>query len=269
MDPALEPYVGPEGTITVLGTLVLAWTLWQTVLWLLFLSSGTSGGKAIADDDPEEEPLVSDTTTHLDGTILLCGPSMAGKTCVFGHLIQQQQQQQQQNNPSSTTTCCTVKSIKSNTAYLQVHGETWRLLDTPGHWGPDKLLQMVPLSQVQRIVVVVDSTQPVAQAADYLYALWTNSAVSSNNNNNNNNIMIACHKSQHHKAKNTRRIKLQLRSELERLSKLKGHDDAAAVDRNWEEILNVTPLCASNVGSAMDDVQRFCWTGEASAATKR
>ncbi|KAG7345111.1 signal recognition particle receptor beta subunit [Nitzschia inconspicua] len=263
IDPQLEPLVGPEASITILGSFVLSFLLFWMVSKLL---GTTTGGKAFQDDDHDQNVLQQHNEKSFDGTILLCGPSLGGKTTLFYQLLR-----------SSTGTenlsghhICTVKSIKSNTGFLQIPQATtddsnanttiWRIVDTPGHWGPEKLLQAITLSQVQRIVLVVDSTQPAALAADYLQALWTNSSTLGSAAPQ---LLVACHKSQHPKAKNIRRLKLQLRSELERLQKLQAMDDNAIVSSSidWEQALNEqVSICSSDMAQ-WKDVQQFCQTG--------
>ena len=77
-----------------------------------------------------------------------------------------------------------------------------------------------------RIVLVVDATQPVTTAAELLFQLFTilyeahgihgptltNPSIPSKPC-----IFVACHKKDIHKAKNEKRIKIQIRTELERL----------------------------------------------------
>jgi signal recognition particle receptor subunit beta len=258
IDPQLEPLVGKEATTSIVGSLLVGWLLFLVVTKLL----GSSGsGKAIQEDDHDHDVLQQEqhSTRPFDGTILLCGPSMSGKTTLFYHLGYRG------GNNNDFNTLCTVKSIKSNTGFMESSNNTWRIVDTPGHWGPDKLLQAITISQVQRIVLVVDSTQPVAQAADYLYALWT--AMENNNSSDTRpHLLITCHKNKHSKAKNMRRIKLQLRSELERLQKLKAMDDSekSSPTTDWEQNLNEILICSSNVGEGgiiLEDLQEFCGTG--------
>lgn len=274
-DPRLEAFVGPEASISIFGSLLLAWILYRllsNISKTIFSTSSLEGNKntAIQEDDRDKDILPSDAEASrpFDGTVLLCGPSLGGKTSLFYRLLQQQQQQ----------FMGTVRSIKSNTGFIEIvennSTAVLRILDTPGHWGPQKLLRAVPLEEVQRLVVVVDSTQPVAPAADYLYAVLKstirkNENTSSSSGSNHCVVLIACHKSNHAKAKNAKRIKLQLRSELIRLSKLttnKGSDDGD--DDDWEEILNNVPLCSSSVAD-LEAVVEFCETGRVPSATKK
>ena len=269
IDPQLEPYVGPEGCITVVGSLLLSYALYQLVRSIFGSSSSSSsslgdGGKnkAIQEDYRDQDilPVSNEKSRPFDGTIVLCGPTLAGKTSLFYRLIQQEQQQEQQQKRK------TVRSIKSNTGFLEHNRKVLRVLDTPGHWGPEKLIRAVPLQDIDRLLVVVDSTQPVAPAADYLYAILKQQKSKSKNKAS---VLISCHKSDHPKAKNARRIKLQLRSELIRLSKLDNIDDEN--DNYWEENLNAIPLCSSNVDN-FNSVREFCETGaipSSSTTTKR
>jgi signal recognition particle receptor subunit beta len=256
IDPQLEPYVGPEGCITVVGSLLLSYALYQLVRSIFGSSSSSSsslgdGGKnkAIQEDYRDQDilPVSNEKSRPFDGTIVLCGTSLTGKTSLFYRLIQQEQEQQQKWK--------TVRSIKSNTGFLEHNRKVLRVLDTPGHWGPEKLIRAVPLQDIDRLLVVVDSTQPVAPAADYLYAILKQQKSKSKNKAS---VLISCHKSDHPKAKNARRIKLQLRSELIRLSKLDNINDEN--DNYWEENLNAIPLCSSNVDN-FNSVREFCETG--------
>ncbi|VEU38277.1 unnamed protein product [Pseudo-nitzschia multistriata] len=277
IDPILEPLVGPEASVTVFGSLLVAWIFYQLLRIAMDFSSGSSASlgrknSAIQEDDRDKDILPSgaETSRPFDGTVLLCGPSLGGKTCLFYELTQPRG-----SNSSNSWTIATVRSIKSNTGFLEPNGSVLRLLDTPGHWGPQKLVEVVPLREVQRLVVVVDSTQPVAPAADYLYAILTStiqrgSGSSHANGNNDPAVLIACHKGDHTKAKNPRRIKLQLRNELIRLSKLDeaGGGDDTDGGRDWEGILNNIPLCSSSVSDS-NAVREFCETGRAPLASKK
>ena len=259
IDPQLEPYIGPEPSINIMGTFVLALLLWQFMKVVSnSVSGGGSGGKAIQGDtnDPSNDVLKSATTSnkHYDETILLCGPSFGGKTSLFYTLLLSSQQ------GSNTHKACipkTVKSLQPNSGYLESKnndkGKTRMILDLPGLWDTTKVVstiqetcKTVSSSQPIWIVVVLDSTQPVSKVADYLYQILSSSSSSALDNNNSNvNVIIACHKSKATKAKNVRRIKIQLRTELERLTKLQqpkqdndqDADDKADAD-DWEAILN-------------------------------
>lgn len=268
IDPQLEPYIGAEGCVNIFGTVCIGWIIYQLGR---FFSRGGSGGsstsslrgiEAIQDNDNDCALMRSNETSSVsfDETVLFCGPSLGGKTSLFYRLVQQKQTDNAEN--SCRNLLKTVRSIKLNTGVLKtitIGGSTGasnnhdpkvvRILDTPAHWGPQKLLQVIPLKQMNRLVVVVDSTQSVAPAADYIYSI-----IKKSNYNQSGSILISCHKSDHPKAKNARRIKLQLRSELVRLSKL---DDSAEDNDNWENMLNTIPFCSSNIND-LEDVRKFC-----------
>ena len=257
VDPLLEPLVGPEASVNIFGSLLLAWFLYQVAQTLF--SSGSSVGSgskntAIQEEEQDILPSNADTSRPFDETVLLCGPSLGGKTSIFYTLLQK----------GENSTPKTVRSIKSNTGFLETSEKVLRLLDTPGHWGPKKIFRVVGLQDVQRLVVVVDSSQPVAPAADYLYEVLKSTI--SNGATGSPNILIACHKSDHSKAKNARRIKLQLRSELVRLGKL--DNDGSEDPVNWEEKMNAVPLCSSTV-SDLKDLRAFCETGTVPQSTKK
>mmetsp|Transcript_17792 Transcript_17792/g.36625 ORF Transcript_17792/g.36625 Transcript_17792/m.36625 type:complete len:302 (+) Transcript_17792:158-1063(+) len=259
VDPLLEPLVGPEASVNMVGSLFLAWFLYQLAQSLF--SSGSSLGSgsknsAIQEDERDQDilPTNAETSRPFDGTVLLCGPSLAGKTSIFYQLLQK----------GGDSTPGTVRSIKSNTGFLVTSEGVLRLLDTPGYWGPQKLFRVVDLQDVKRLVVVVDSSQPVAPAADYLYAVLKSTI--SKATGSTPSILIACHKKDHSKAKNARRIKLQLRSELIRLGKL---DNAESEDPvNWEETMNAVPLCSSKV-SDLKELREFCETGTPPSSSKK
>mmetsp|Transcript_17860 Transcript_17860/g.41190 ORF Transcript_17860/g.41190 Transcript_17860/m.41190 type:complete len:305 (-) Transcript_17860:1630-2544(-) len=258
VDPRLEPIVGPEASINIFGSLLFSWLLYR--LAIVFFSSGFSVGNgkrnsAIQEDDRDQDILPSNAKSSrpYDETVLLCGPSLAGKTSIFYGMLQQGNSTSRSSYISKMKT---VLSIKSNTSFLESCGKVVRILDTPGHWGPGKLLRVVESEDVDRLVVVVDSSTPVSPAADYLYAVLKSNITKAMFTPT---VIIACHKSDHAKAKNTRRIKLQLRSELIRLGKLEaGNSEIEKI--NWEEAMNVVPLCSSAI-SDLKSLQTFCETG--------
>lgn len=266
VDPLFEPFVGPEASMNVVGSFLLAWLLYQLAQTLF--SSGSSLGSsnkntAIQEDERDQDILPSNAkaSRSFDESVLLCGPSLGGKTSIFYRLLER-------GGSDGSSKMGTVRSIKSNTAFVETSEKVLRILDAPGHWGPKKLLRVVKLKEVQRLVVVVDSSQPVAPAADYLYAVLKSTI--SNSSTSSPSILVACHKSDHAKAKNARRIKLQLRSELIRLGKLdQGGESENDNQIDWEETMNSVPICSSTV-SDFKPLKEFCETGTLpSSTTKR
>lgn len=270
IDPRLEPIVGPEASLSIGGSLLFAWLLYRLAQVLFSSKSALGDGNrnsAIQEDDRDKDILPSDAKASrtFDETVLLCGPSLAGKTSIFYGLIQGgNSDSSSSNNENNNAKMGTVRTIKSNTGFLENSEKVVRILDTPGHWGPEKLLGVVGLEDIERLVVVVDSSQPVPPAADYLYAVLKSTiSADSNGSASTPTVLIACHKSDHTKAKNTRRIKLQLRSELIRLGKLNmGNNEikknTSRID--WEEAMNALPLCSSTV-TDLKPLKAFCETG--------
>ena len=245
IDPPLEPFLGPEPSMTILGTLGLALVVWK----LLSFFGGGSRGSAIQDDQDDETTSKSKTLRAYDSTLLLCGPSLAGKTSLFYKLLY----------PNRAFSLGTVQSLSSNVGYKQHGGETWRYLDIPGHWGADKMVSSVlQKEEIQRIVLVLDSTQPIAKAADYLYALMQ----FQKQKNKSLTVMIACHKAKAPKAKNFRRIKLNLRNELERLEKLSSQPTNI---QDWDKALNSFGFCSSSIDPPLlEEIQSFSELGKVS-----
>jgi signal recognition particle receptor subunit beta len=255
IDPQLEPYIGPEPTVTLLGSLLLA-----VFLWKLFGTTLGRKGKAIANMEEDDDEDLPKDDRYFHATLLFCGPSLAGKTSLFYQLVHPS------SSPTTTTTTRirTVKSIKSHRDFWVVgdNQKTIRVLDTPGHWGPTKLMDtFLKKETIDRIVLVVDSTQPVASAADYLYALLLLSL------DRKIPIMVACHKSKSTKAKNFRRIKLQLRTELERLAKLDTTNNNN--NKDWDQLLQTCGFCSSSCEDppVLDELKAFCQTGTLAASS--
>lgn len=244
IDPLLEPYVGAEPSMTILATICLGMLLWQ--LFIRTTTGAGGRGKAVQDDD-EDADLLQQDSRYFDATVLFCGPSLAGKTTIWRYLA----------SPGTKKRInTTVKSIKPNTSFVEDGDKTWRYLDTPGHWGASKLLSTIPLNSVRKVILVLDATQPVNKATDYLYSICKQ------RNNNGTKLLVACHKAKAPKAKNIRRLKLQLRSELERLEKLKLNYSGAENDQytDWERVLETIEFCASSCEdpTRMEGIQHFC-----------
>jgi len=248
IDPQLEPYVGPEASISIIASLLLAW---MVVSLIRFLSRRQTG-RAIADEDDDHvlsnvKTMVQEEFSH---TVLLCGPRGAGKTRLFYQLCFHDS-----NIP-------TVQSIKANLGI--VNGI--RYMDWPGH-APLNDAVLLPILKAQpRIVLVLDATQPVASAADSLYQLLE---FAKQQQQQPIRVFIACHKTDLPKAKNWRRVKIQMRTELERLLKAKSTDNhlwwpagepLELDDLPFAQLHFGSTTCQGNDGSA--ELVAFCQTGE-------
>jgi signal recognition particle receptor subunit beta len=277
LDPRLEPYVGPEATVTLVATLAAAWTI---LVLLRFLVNRLVGrkGRAIADED--DDHVLSTSTSpageeHADAQVVLCGPINAGKTRLFYELCYQSG-----NMP-------TLMSLKANVGlWTSADGDgttAVRYTDWPGHASlQDPAFRSLLLlrSEPPRIVLVLDATQPVSAAADALYELLRYAALTRQKTTAATTIFVACHKSDLPKAKNHKRIKIQMRTELERLLKLRKdaeERDAAAWWPATGEPLELDRLSCCTlhfssttcVGKDCTELLEFCRTGRLPAAADR
>ncbi|KAL7574729.1 hypothetical protein ACA910_017293 [Epithemia clementina (nom. ined.)] len=189
------------------------------------------------------------TTTTSTGVVLLCGPPNAGKTTLFTQLLLSSSSttttttsssSSSSSSPNKKPLLSTVTSLKANVALFGSNKNVC-LIDWPGHAaamaatnGGSFVLTDPTLSQIWsssssttrssrplRLVLVLDATQPVQSAAAILYQLWHAAASTSSSTTRRSNpilrIFVACHKSDLPKAKNVKRLQLQLRTELEKL----------------------------------------------------
>jgi Signal recognition particle receptor beta subunit len=248
IDPALKPFLGDEASITVVGSLLLAFFVYQ-ILKLLSLSGSR---KAIANDDDDDALLeqVMSKQPYQESVVLL-GPSLAGKTRLLYWLCH------------GAKTVQTVVSMRPNVGFKTVEttNKTIRFLDYPGH---------LPLSSPQltdaldsRACLVLDSTQPVGPAADILFQLLSL-------NKPKLQIVIVCHQSDKKGSKNHKRIKIQLRTELETILKVQATCSWWTPGKPlvWEEIaraeiLFLSTSCESEDG--MEPLESFLWEGTLSS----
>jgi Signal recognition particle receptor beta subunit len=327
IDPQLEPLVGPEACVTLVGTLLVAWLVLGVVRMIFQSTSNNSSRRAIADDDDDDDQVLSSskvagasaaagaTDNQYDATVLLCGPHNSGKTCLFYQL-----------GLGVTDLLPTVTSIKANVAVVSNNGMLTssksnddkenenisssnsrmppriRYVDWPGHaplsdpaleksvWNKPSFTTTLSINDdaapLLRIVLVLDATQPVAAAAETLYELWSRAAAAaaaqqSQSRKNFVCIFCACHKKDLSKAKNSMRIKIQMRTELQRILsvqkpswwKTTTNDPGTLLD------LNDLPYCKLHFastsstsqqqqqqqqqqGPGMNELAIFCQTGQ-------
>jgi signal recognition particle receptor subunit beta len=240
-DPVLHPYVGEEASITILGSILLAYLLYQLIKQLSY------NGKAIVDDD---ENILAQTLQRqaYSETILLLGPPRAGKTRLFYQLCHNLQVQ-------------TVISLRPNVGF---HNDL-RFMDYPGHLTFSSQIQEM-LREKPRILLILDATQSVATAAQILLQVLASSPASPQ-------ILVCCNKSDKAGVKNAKRIRLQVRAELERLLKTRTqHDeDDEYGNLDWykpgetivlEDIADIAFLSTSFLsGEGLDQVQEFVMEG--------
>lgn len=287
IDAKLKVTVGPEASITLLSTVLIGWL---TIIIVRFLVSRVGGkGRAIADED--EDAVLSGSSLKkgldYDATVLLCGPTRAGKTRLHYQLCYGEK-----NMPTVMSIKGNVglsRPTKSSTAASDTNESTAtatkepviRYMDWPGHASLDDPALTQVLQSQPRIVLMLDATQPVALAADTLDQLLSTYAVSSKKKSTTKSIpiFVACNKKDFPKAKNWRRCKIQIRTELERLLSVRqgnSKTETETVEANatwWPEVeaLDLERLpggvhlyFASTTleGKGSPELEHFCRTGE-------
>lgn len=244
IDPMLEPYVGPEATITIALTLIVAWMLG------ILISRCRGTGKAIVDE--EEKLLESKLAKDASTTVLLVGSHKSGKTRLFCQLAYALPRQE------------TVMSLKPNIATVN----DIKYIDWPGV--ASEFSADIRYRRNLRVILMVDATQPARTAADKLFLLLNDILWPQYQKYKTKTpVFIACHKKDLPKAKNEKRIKIQLRTELERLMLAKNEDETV----NWwssEDRLELDDIaiCSFYFGATTcesngaPELQKFCKSGE-------
>ena len=168
-------------------------------------------------------------------SVILIGPSQSGKTFLFHKLLLTSDDE---GRDSTEMVPQSVVSLRANIAILSkdplqtTSSLGIRLIDYPGH--VQLLSQLASLLQPEkmnttRILLVIDSTKSVHEAANLIYRClfsdpnllkaWQKRYHSDENDVL--KVLVVCNRANDKDAKNWRRIKLQLKAELDHLHKLK------------------------------------------------
>jgi len=192
----------------------------DTVLAGLSVSKGSSTKKQI--DGTEDE------TPTFKETVVICGASNSGKTALL-HSLCDNTDNAIMNPPM------TVASLSANVGYVICPWEdandktnsgnmAIRVIDYPGH--PSLLSQLTTLllaSATSRLVFTIDTTQPVTEGASLMYQyILTHSQVRQSwaKVSKTLEVLVVCTKTDAKGAKNYKRMKIQLRNELDKLRKV-------------------------------------------------
>jgi len=249
---SLKPYTNnDEGFMILLFTLLVAYIIYTilTTIKRIFQSRYN----VLADDDDDVIGLLS-KKKDVSSTVLLCGISGSGKTVLFHKLSE------------CKDVVTTLPSLKAAEEYVTNNETTIQLIDYPGH---PTLRSSLPLLYPTKILFLLDSSKSITESAHFLFHILTTKITTTQKE-----MLIVCNKADLPLAKNLKRIKLQLRTELERLRKVKvsslGEDDDDLVvvpkksfDLDTSEGLqyNLSFLQSSCVGDhvGFQEIQNFCW----------
>jgi small GTP-binding protein len=145
-----------------------------------------------------------------DETVLLCGAMGSGKTTLLHRLLFEKEGNWELPQ-TVTSTIPNIGYLNNNTMGVV------RIIDYPGH--SSQLSSTIASSEVSRMVFAIDATYPVTDAVLLLYkSILTNPKAWRDNNSL--QILVVCTKTDLKGSKNYKRIKIQIRNELERLRKV-------------------------------------------------
>ena len=162
-------------------------------------------------------------------TVVLCGASNSGKTALLHFLTNAEMMK---DSASSYNPPMTVTSLVANVGYIsqdatETNGDeknAIRIIDYPGH--PSLSSQLTTLllpSATSRLLFTLDATQPVTVGAALLYqSILTHSQIrqSWTKEGKDLDILVVCTKNDEKGAKNYKRMKIQLRNDLDKLRKV-------------------------------------------------
>lgn len=249
--------VTPEASTLIFLTAILGWLIIYLIRKILSIVGNQSSFK----DENDVLGAISSSTKsneRIVGTVVLCGPSNSGKTVLFHALCCDPLLKNMDDDAAakllSKIPMATVTSIQAADSLIPVsdrNGDKIRLLDYPGHVSLRSSLPKA-LEKASRIVLVLDASKPVADAADILFMLLTNpsfpwNSIKPRDSPNRMQVLVACHKSDLTLAKNSKRIKIQLRTELDRLRKIQRSNTSNVVDNDSSQ-----PIVLGIPGKTLD-----------------
>jgi signal recognition particle receptor subunit beta len=178
-----------------------------------------------------------------DDTVLFWGGMNSGNTALLHRLLfdhhrdandENKNNKLDEKNGTNWELPMTVSSMVANAIYLDATDSknnnkeaVVRIIDYPGH--PSLSSQFIPLlspsslSSTHRLIFTIDTTQPIVDSVNRLYhSILIHPAVRSSYSRDNNglDVLITCTKTDLKGSKNYKRIKIQMRNEMERLRKV-------------------------------------------------
>jgi signal recognition particle receptor subunit beta len=234
-----------EASMKILSSLLMAYLLYQCIK----LSYELFGGKRCTvhlQDDSVLKHLGGETNYYgdndvnsnrgfkFDDTVLLWGEMNSGKTALLHRLLFDHHNRKANDDAAEEWELpMTVASMVANAIYLTATNNTnnkdnvVRIIDYPGH--SSLASQFTPLlspTTTSRLVYTVDATQSIVESVERLYRFILvhpsvrRSYSIADSNSSRLDVLITCTKTDLKGAKNYKRIKIQMRNEIERLRKV-------------------------------------------------
>ncbi|KAL7443199.1 hypothetical protein ACHAXH_005635 [Discostella pseudostelligera] len=245
-------YCYDEPSMSILSSFFLAYIVWQTAkgMWASTTKRSTahlsgdndtilggligtghdSRGKRIGVDKQGGRSTSSGGGVPLfQETVVLCGTSNSGKTTLLHYLCNAKEKENASWDPPMTVT-----SLVANVGYVcpwedasdnGIHGNMIiRVIDYPGHQSLSSQLATLLLpTALSRLIFTLDATQPVTDGAALLYQyILTHAQVRQSWTKIQKTlvILVVCTKTDVVGSKNYKRMKIQLRNELDKLRKV-------------------------------------------------
>lgn len=240
-----------EPSMAILSALFVAYIVLRSIqgMW----SSSTKRSTAHLTGDEDTTVLGGLTTTSLgkgninnkqggdsntdaippfNETVVICGASNSGKTSLLHYLCDNAKEKENTEIMDPVPMCVT--SLVANVGYVcswedtndktNTGNMTIRVIDYPGH--PSLLSQLTTLllaTATSRLIFTLDTTQPVIEGAALLYQyILTHSQVRQSwvKVGKTLDVLVVCTKTDAKGSKNYKRMKIQLRTELDKLRKV-------------------------------------------------
>ncbi|KAL3789613.1 hypothetical protein HJC23_003162 [Cyclotella cryptica] len=221
-----------EPSMTVLSSILMAYLIWRFVkgvAWIFSNKRSTAHlgeesvlGNLGGDGTGVKGGNASSDAIVFDETVVICGGMGSGKTALLHRLCHEKE---------GWELPLTVTSIVANVCYLPTANDSRkgnagpvRIIDYPGRPSlASEFTQLLLAATTSRLVFTIDATQPITDAVSFLYhSILTHPTVrkSLQQQSRKLKILVASTKSDIKGSKNYKRIKIQLRNELDRLRKV-------------------------------------------------
>ena len=229
-----DEYLYSEPSMAILSAILLACTVWKAFQIVWTSSTSRSTAHLSKNEDTVLGNLAGARDRRQNGddgfsppfndTVVICGASFSGKTTLLYLLC----------SDGPATLPMTVTSLVANVGYISSSGDSiggqsaddtlLRLIDYPGHPSlSSQLSGLLNSEDTSRVILAIDSTQLVTDGAAVLYQrILTNLEVRQSWSARGSKVpvLVVCTKSDVKGSKNYKRMKIQIRNELDRLRKI-------------------------------------------------